>query len=79
MRAPSGELTTYHYDEDGLLFALERGGARYYVATDQVGTPRVVTDAAGRGRQGDRLRQLRRPAVGHARPASSCRSASPAA
>lgn len=46
-RHPSGELTYYYYDEDGLLYALQRGGARFYVATDQVGSPRVVTDAAG--------------------------------
>ena len=42
-----GELTQYFYDRSGLLFALERGGARFYVGTDQVGTPRVVTDANG--------------------------------
>ena len=30
-----------------MLFAFERGGARYYVATDQVGTPKVVTDSTG--------------------------------
>ena len=42
-----GVLTQYFYDHSGLLIALERGGARYYVGTDQVGTPRVVTDAGG--------------------------------
>ena len=42
-----GELTRYFHGKDGLLYALERGGARFYVGTDQVGTPRVVTDAAG--------------------------------
>ena len=42
-----GELTQYFYDHTGLLIALERGGARFYVGTDQVGTPRVVTDADG--------------------------------
>jgi RHS repeat-associated protein len=46
-RDTDGVLTTFYYDEAGLLFALERGGARYYAATDQVGTPRVVTDAGG--------------------------------
>jgi RHS repeat-associated protein len=40
-------LTQYFYDRGGLLIALERGGARFYVGTDQVGTPRVVTDAGG--------------------------------
>ena len=47
VRAPSGDLTSYYYDEDGLLYALQRGASRYYVATDQVGSPRVVTDGAG--------------------------------
>ena len=42
VRAPSGELSQYRYDEDGLLFAMDRGGARYAIATDQAGTPRVV-------------------------------------
>jgi RHS repeat-associated protein len=46
-RAPTGGLTTYYYDDAGLLFALKRGASWYYVATDQVGTPRVVVDAAG--------------------------------
>ncbi|MDP9351424.1 MAG: hypothetical protein M3P51_07790, partial [Chloroflexota bacterium] len=47
VRAPSGVLTTLYYDEAGLLFAMQRGADRYYVATDQVGTPRVVSDATG--------------------------------
>jgi RHS repeat-associated protein len=42
-----GALTQYFYDHQGLLIALERGGARFYVGTDQVGTPRVVTDSSG--------------------------------
>lgn len=46
-RAPDGTLTTYFYDESGLLYAFERGGAMYYVATDQVGSPRVIADATG--------------------------------
>jgi RHS repeat-associated protein len=46
-REPGGQLTTYYYDPDGRLFALRRGGATYYVGTDQVGTPKVVVDAAG--------------------------------
>ena len=40
-------LTTYYYDDDGLLYALDRGGVHYYVGTDQIGTPHVVTDASG--------------------------------
>jgi RHS repeat-associated protein len=44
---PSGTLTVYYYDTGSRLYALERGEAWYYVATDQVGTPKVVTNAAG--------------------------------
>ncbi|HEX6022606.1 MAG TPA: RHS repeat-associated core domain-containing protein, partial [Solirubrobacter sp.] len=46
-RSPAGVLTTYYYDDEGMLFAFERSGQRFYVATDQVGTPRVVTNSAG--------------------------------
>ena len=47
MRDPAGVLTVLYHDAEGLLFAMERGGSTYYVATDQVGTPQVVADAAG--------------------------------
>lgn len=47
VRDPAGVLTTLFYDDAGLLFALERDGARFFVATDQVGTPRLVTDSTG--------------------------------
>lgn len=47
MRDSAGNLTNYYYDEAGLLFAIEQGAALYYVACDQVGTPKVVTDSAG--------------------------------
>jgi RHS repeat-associated protein len=47
VRDPAGVLTTLFYDAAGLVFALERGGARFYVATDNVGTPRLVTDSTG--------------------------------
>ena len=74
-----GQLTTYYYGVDDRLIALERGGRRYYVGADQVGTPRVVTDAVGRRRQDARLRQLRRARSRDRRPGrSSSRSASPA-
>ncbi len=46
-RSPAGVLTTYRYDDDGLLYAFERNGQRFFVGTDQVGTPRVVTNATG--------------------------------
>ncbi len=47
VRDSSGLLTFYYYDEYGYLVAFVRNGAWYYVATDQVGSPRVVTDNAG--------------------------------
>jgi RHS repeat-associated protein len=45
--APDNVLTNYFYDDFGALYALERGGVRYYVASDHLGTPKVVTDNAG--------------------------------
>ena len=47
-RYPNGTLDIFFYDDVGRLFAVQRAGAMYYVATDQVGTPRVVADASGR-------------------------------
>ena len=46
-RSPNGELTELYYDDAGLLFALKRGGDNYYVAVDQLGSPKLVTDASG--------------------------------
>ncbi len=46
-RDASGVLTTYFHDTTGNLFAFERNGQRYYVATDQLGTPKAVTDQTG--------------------------------
>ena len=46
-RAPNGTLDRYLYGPRGNLYAILRGSARYAVATDQVGSPRVVVDAAG--------------------------------
>jgi RHS repeat-associated protein len=42
VRAADGAVTTLRYDDGGLLVALERGGERFAVATDQVGSPRLV-------------------------------------
>lgn len=42
-----GQLTVLLYDEAGLLTSLTRGGTTYYVACDQVGTPRIVVDDSG--------------------------------
>ncbi|HEU4840799.1 MAG TPA: RHS repeat-associated core domain-containing protein, partial [Ilumatobacteraceae bacterium] len=46
-RSAAGVLTTYYYDDEGMLYAFERSGSRVFVGTDQVGTPRVVTNSAG--------------------------------
>jgi RHS repeat-associated protein len=47
-RSPSDVLTEYYFDAEGSLFALLRGGEWFYVACDQIGSPRVVVDAEGR-------------------------------
>jgi len=47
IRAPDTTLTQYFYDESGVLIAMDRAGTRYYIGTDQVGSPRIVTDAIG--------------------------------
>ncbi|HEX6025802.1 MAG TPA: RHS repeat-associated core domain-containing protein [Solirubrobacter sp.] len=41
-----GVVTTYYYDADDRVFALEREGERYYVGTDAVGSPRIVVRAS---------------------------------
>ncbi len=47
VRDAAGVLTVYYYDEAGHLFAMRRRTTRFYIATDQVGTPRVVTATNG--------------------------------
>jgi RHS repeat-associated protein len=47
VRDPGGTLTAYYYDQDGSVFAMRRDGTRYYIATDQLGTPRVVINTDG--------------------------------
>jgi RHS repeat-associated protein len=46
-RDTAGTLTVYYYDDFGSLFAFQRGEVWYYVGTDQVGTPKVVSNALG--------------------------------
>jgi RHS repeat-associated protein len=46
-RSPDNVLTVYYYDDFGALYAFEREGARYYVGSDHLGTPKVVTDNTG--------------------------------
>jgi RHS repeat-associated protein len=46
-RSPAGVLTQYFYDPSGNLIGLERGGSRYYVFSDDLGSPRLVTTDTG--------------------------------
>jgi len=46
-RDAAGQLTQYFYDPYGRLIGLDRGGARFYVFTDMIGSPRLVTDSTG--------------------------------
>ena len=46
-RDEKGVLCTYYYDDHQNLYALDKGGVRYYAAADPVGTPKVVWDASG--------------------------------
>jgi RHS repeat-associated protein len=59
----AGVLTTYFYDDRGLLHGLERGTSRYTVATDMIGTPRVVADSSG-----NVVRNIRHDSYGAALP-----------
>ncbi|NEP78270.1 MAG: hypothetical protein F6K39_08785 [Okeania sp. SIO3B3] len=47
VREPSGSLSIYHYDDLGLPYALDRDSKRYYIITDQLGTPELVCDENG--------------------------------
>jgi RHS repeat-associated protein len=47
VRETDRTLTHYHYDGEGRVVAIERGGSRSYVLTDQVGTPWRVVAADG--------------------------------
>lgn len=47
VRDDAGGLTLYDYDLAGFLHAFRRGANTYYVGTDQVGTPLVVSNASG--------------------------------
>ncbi len=47
IRHPDGAVSTLFYDDAGIIYALRRNGSLFYVAADQVGTPKVVADAAG--------------------------------
>ena len=47
VRDEAGQLTSLWYDDSDLLIAFDRVGERFHVATDQVGTPRVVATSNG--------------------------------
>ncbi len=47
VRAPDGTLSELFYDESGHLYAVRQDTTWYFVATDPVGSPRVVSDASG--------------------------------
>lgn len=47
VRDSSGDLTVLYYDRAVGYYAMNRDGTTYYIATDQVGSPRVVTDSSG--------------------------------
>ena len=46
-RSPAGVLSVYFYDNMGFLVAVDRGGQRYHVACDQIGSPKLVYDGDG--------------------------------
>ena len=51
VREADGVLSTLYYDPAGILIAFDRGSSaaavRYYVSTDNVGSPTVIANAAG--------------------------------
>ena len=47
VRRPDGVVTHLRYGASRELVALDRGGQRYYVATDHLGSPRLVVDDQG--------------------------------
>ncbi|NQX58142.1 fibronectin type III domain-containing protein [Paenibacillus qinlingensis] len=55
----NGVLTNYFYNEEGLLIGLERESQRYYVMTDNVGTPKEVLN-----KEGDSVKKLRYSSFG---------------
>ncbi|PZD95350.1 hypothetical protein DNH61_12470 [Paenibacillus sambharensis] len=56
---PQGALTVYYYNQEGFLTAFDRGGSRYLVITDAVGTPLAVINA-----DGDTVKELRYDSFG---------------
>ncbi|MBI2567148.1 MAG: hypothetical protein HYV63_08985 [Candidatus Schekmanbacteria bacterium] len=58
-RLPGGELMSIYYDDYWAAYAFDRGGSRYYVATDHAGSPRVIFSNTGQI-----LRQVTRDSFG---------------
>jgi RHS repeat-associated protein len=46
-RGPDNAPAFYYYDDYDTLYAFDRNGMRYYVASDHLGTPKVITDNVG--------------------------------
>jgi RHS repeat-associated protein len=46
-RISAGTLQMYYYDARGMLIAIRQGTTYLYVASDELGTPRIVSDASG--------------------------------
>ncbi len=40
-------VSTFYYSDNSLVFAMKRGSNWYYIATDQVGSPRIIADSTG--------------------------------
>ncbi|MDA0161256.1 hypothetical protein OM076_13345 [Solirubrobacter ginsenosidimutans] len=59
VRLADGTFVGLRYDAAGTLIALERGGHRYFVETDPVGTPTAVFDDSGAV-----VKRIRRSAYG---------------
>ncbi len=42
----AGVVSSYYYDSDDRLYAIQRGSDRYYVGSDHLGSPRIVVRAS---------------------------------
>ena len=47
VRRPGGQIDEYSYDPTGILQSIKRDGQIYYVACDNLGSPKLITDSGG--------------------------------
>ena len=47
VRRPGGQIDEYTYDPTGILQSVKRDGQTYYVACDNLGSPKLITDSGG--------------------------------